>query len=227
MNRVIHLFGDLSATRQGPALRREGRLWPIFLRQSSIDSACGAHSLFMALLALRVFHRDALLHGEGPHARLAARLKARARRFHFTGTPQSGLLWILKEVSDRVTYHRLRPSEIAAGAAQRIRDGQLMVLGIGYARPRLDHWVLVVGFAGQQTKNGLFHTSEFLVLDPDTDLSLDSAWNCSIVRGSAKALHNAWLMIDGVDMSRITLSSAIVLGLKQTAIKSPVSNHYR
>src|SRR5690349_12578267 len=98
MSRVIRLFANLGATETGPVLKNQSRkaTTPVFLRQSPMDRACGPMSLLMALIALGVFQRDALVYGEGPQAKLARLMRRRAQAFHFTGALAVELTWLLR-----------------------------------------------------------------------------------------------------------------------------------
>src|SRR5690242_1526740 len=83
---ITRLLRGITLGEQGPSVRIEGQEEPFFLRQSSLDCACGPNCLFMALMALGFFKRE-MLTGDGvPQSSTVRKMWQQAKKYHFVGT---------------------------------------------------------------------------------------------------------------------------------------------
>ena len=158
----------------GPAVLRDGRLEPIFLRQSDLDGACGAHCALMALIAMGYLKRSEVTSlGTKLPTPQAKRAWSWIQRDYFVGVDTSQLCSLIHVFNTGVRCSLTDAKGLRASrwinAHQ--REGRFVVIGVDSPGRAFDHWTLGIGYEVRGSRRRL------LLLDPASDSKPYRSWN--------------------------------------------------
>ena len=193
----IHVLEPLQMTPSGPVVSEHGGdPVEVFLKQGSLDGACGLYSIFMLLLICGVVTRAELEASSNDRRSRAGRL-LQAIRDQFSALVKEGAqLETLRDLLARsfssrvewecVSWEGLKARDFVSVHVSNDHPVVLQLQG-----PNLSHFVLVIG-----TEKRHFESAEdpivtsFLLLDPAGDLPAAAPWNATAdVEGDKGVYH--------------------------------------
>jgi hypothetical protein len=202
------LLEQLSPSPFGPAVERDGKLIPMFLRQSDLDGACGAHCVLMILVALGKLTRDQVTSlGETLPCHASRKAWSWIRRDYFVGVDTVELCKLVHLFKTIVCCSATfaKGKRAARWAHSQLARGRFVVAGMEGDQQGFDHWALVVGYEQREAGGA----GRFLLLDPASDTKRNLCWNSEyqLPIGGARGIF-----IDGWGKRRsVQLSGAVAI----------------
>lgn len=196
MSHVYRWHPKLTAGVVGPMVDA----FPLHLRQSDIDGACGHHCALMALMILGEVRREDL---EGKPKKALASFWKSSRSHYFCGARPNKLASFFKPYRDAVSCWTAR-EDLPEAIRTTLKADGLAIVGIQNAD--FDHWTLAVGLGERE---GWAGEEKVLLLDPDlAPLSL-SPWNATL---SLKPSRRGWHDYDTpLGRAKVRVTDAVCL----------------
>lgn len=196
MSHVYRWHSSLTAGWQGPMVGE----FPLHLRQSDIDGACGHHCALMALMLLGEVRRDDL---EGKPKKALASFWESSKPHYFGGTKPNKLASFFKPYRDAVTCWAAQ-GDLPEVIRTTLKSEGLVIVGIQNAD--IDHWTLAVGMGERE---GGADEERLLLLDPDLAPFPMSPWNATLtLRPSRRGWHNYETLLG---RAKVRISDAVCL----------------
>jgi hypothetical protein len=142
----------------------------LHLRQSSMDSACGHHCLAMALIAMGLVKRSAVIDQARRRYGVAANLYAVLADHWMEGVYALEMVSAIDQLNLPldVTWADGFNSGVDALAVEALTRGSLVLLAYQSERNRHRHWVTAIGCGGLMDQK-TFTVDTLLVLDPSME----------------------------------------------------------
>lgn len=189
------------------------------LRQGSLDGACGAYCVAMALIVLRVATRARIrcLPTATPDLELFGDFWTKALEGYFAGTDREEMLALLSTLSGFIRYRiDLGSTErLLRRVAQKLSRNRVAIVGLDGTGD--GHWALAVGVEMLVTKRSKTVTG-ILCLDPSEPTPPLAQWNARIELNSpaTEAGKLGYRMADG-RLRSVKCREAYILDARTTS----------
>ncbi len=194
-------------------VRRGGRDLPIHIRQSELDSACGAYCAAMALALLGRIADVTVLSDR--RTGVAGRLWHVAKKYYFDGVSSKELAAMIDSLDTDllVEYCNGSHRKCLAFVQDQLTARSLVIVSWLSKNGNEHHWVLAVGIEGLQDGRH-FQPQTILCLDPGAAPPQLSAWNgrLKFVRDSStsRSAYIPYTCVDGWT-TQVTLTGAVTI----------------
>lgn len=184
----------------------------IFLKQGSMDGACGPYCVFMALLILGVINYNQatnlwIVDEDKALGKLVKKMKEHKTLFQ-DGTHLHELEGLLKNSFKEklsISANTNRGKDIIQFTIEKLNENQPVIVGV--VGKNLAHWLLAVGYEQSEEDEGV----KLLFLDPSGEDN-SKYWNATIdVKNTYYGYPYQW--VDQVD-TFIKIEDALSIGLK-------------
>ncbi|MEG5266487.1 hypothetical protein TRP66_19540 [Pseudomonas sp. JDS28PS106] len=220
---VMNVMPSLSLSPVGPVNDAGDE---VHCRQGDLDGACGPYSLIMGLIAAGIIRKEEVGYGclSDGRTRLG-KFQNRLREFGgliTEGTDEFDLDWLHECFTRQISVSTVKGTtrQIVDSVVEAIDSNQSAIVGVDFTGGG-GHWVLVVGYQGQQVTDehgeARGATTHLLCLDPFLEAPRVSLWNAVLeVQTADGAVVNAgryptnhW---GGIEQVKVRMSAGILIG---------------
>jgi hypothetical protein len=187
-------------------------------RQGSLDGACSAYSLSMALIILGVVNAEDIINN-------SLRKNTREGKFIRDLVENNGLYTdgktfsqikdlidlTLNKIVDTSLLKKSKKTDIIKFVIQNVENEVPVLLHIR-SKGENGHAILVVGLSYDNNEK----LDSFLCLDPGFEAPSISCWNCMIkINSTINEFPHNWYTIDGIPQSNVYIQEALAIYKRQ------------
>lgn len=184
---MIHTINQLNTTECGPESEFEGFMQKVFLKQGSIDGACGPYSILMGLLTLGLISFEKVIsirvRGNERLGKLLHKLNNEYFALFKNGTHLEDLEEIINETFGKVLNLETikeKNQDVLNFTIEHLKQNHPTIIGINFNSG--GHWMLAIGYETNE-KNQVIR---ILTLDPSGENPIVSTWNSIIDAKTSK-----------------------------------------
>lgn len=184
---MIYTLNLLHTTECGPESEFEGFMQQVFLRQGSIDGACGPYSIFMGLLSLGLISFEKItstqVRGNERLGKLLNKLNNEYFALFKNGTYLEDLEEMMIETFGKVLNVEILDDEnqnVLNFTINHLQQNHPTIIGVDFEGG--GHWMLAVGYETDEKDNII----RILTLDSSSENPIVSTWNSIIEAKTSK-----------------------------------------
>ena len=178
---MIHTINLLETTECGPESEFNGFMQNVFLKQGSIDGACGPYSLLMGLLTLGVIGYDKVTSGQVNGNERLGKLLHKLNNEYFAlfknGTYLKDLEEIITETFGKIINIKTldeKNKDVLNFTIEHLKQNHPTIIGVNFEGG--GHWMLAVGYETNENEEVI----RILTLDSSGENPIVSSWNSII-----------------------------------------------
>ena len=203
---MIYTINYLQTTECGPESIFEGNWQKVFLKQGSIDGACGPYSILMGLLTLGVIEYEKVKSGKVNGNERLGKLLNKLNNEYFAlfknGTYLKDLENIIEDTFGKIINIKTlneKNTDVLNFTIENLKQNHPTIIGVNFEGG--SHWMLAIGYETNEKDEVI----RILTLDSSGENPIVSSWNSIIETKTRKRgtyRYRWWTELENVEFEQ-------------------------